>query len=276
MKGFSNVHVSEGTLYKLQCPESKCEGIIPPSLLKQLLGDQEYERYEAVMLEKTLECMPDAVCCPRCETICFEDEDHFAHCYNCFNSFCSICKENRHLGVDCLTPELKMQILQGRLVSSQLNEKQRRAERNKINEFLSEKEIARNTKQCPRCKMAISRIEGCNKMVCGNCGNYFCYLCSRSIEGYAHFWNGECKLFPGEEVRRMNDRQTGVQIAAPKVNLGPVHQCGHCARMNTKTDDNNYIYCGGCRNHYCYLCLTVVKNFREHFGRTRCKQHTPG
>jgi E3 ubiquitin-protein ligase RNF14 len=35
--------------------------------------------------------------------------------------------------------------------------------------------------------MAIAKTEGCNKMVCHNCGKFFCYRCSRAISGYAHF-----------------------------------------------------------------------------------------
>ncbi|CAL0311562.1 unnamed protein product [Lupinus luteus] len=38
--------------------------------------------------------------------------------------------------------------------------------------------------------MAISQPEGCFIMVCGNCGEYFCYRCNKAIDKsdpYGHF-----------------------------------------------------------------------------------------
>ncbi|CAI0472908.1 unnamed protein product [Linum tenue] len=181
IKTYSDLHVSEGTVNKLLCPQSKCGGMVPPGLLKQLLGDEKYERYESLLLQKTLECMSDAVYCPRCEFVCIEDDDNFAQCSKCFFNFCSLCKNARHVENDSLCRTKNERLKSSRSVA------QMRVEQNKINEFLSESYIARDSKQCPVCRMAISRTGGCNKMVCGNCGNYFCYRCNLSIDGYDHF-----------------------------------------------------------------------------------------
>jgi E3 ubiquitin-protein ligase RNF14 len=57
----------------------------------------------------------------------------------------------------------------------------------RMDEVCSIMKILKDAKQCPQCNLAISKIEGCNKMTCSNCGQSFRYQCNAAITGYDHF-----------------------------------------------------------------------------------------
>ncbi|XP_059658796.1 uncharacterized protein LOC132305132 [Cornus florida] len=288
MKTYSGMHVKEGTISKLQCPDAKCGGMVPPGVLKQLLGDEEFERWELLMLQKTLESMSDVTYCPRCETACIEDGEQHAQCSKCYYSFCTLCRERRHVGIACITPELKLRILQERQNSSQLEDKQKHREREMMNDILSVREILGFAKQCPSCKMAISRTFGCNEMACENCGQTFCYRCNKAI-GVGrngrndHFKGGGCEQFSqatflhwgeGINLRHVIGQVLGRNHAELVADRG--HSCPNCGQVNVKIGNNNHIFCSGCQNPYCYLCKKIVRRGSQHYGSKGCKQYSVG
>uniref|UniRef100_A0A0D9VJR9 RBR-type E3 ubiquitin transferase n=1 Tax=Leersia perrieri TaxID=77586 RepID=A0A0D9VJR9_9ORYZ len=152
-------------------------------------------------------------------------------------------------------------------------EEQLLREQRETDELINVQEALRDAKQCPRCKMAISKIEGCNKMTCSNCGRFFCYRCNEAIGGYDHFWNGNCTMFEVQQFQ--NPQQQGdendVFDQDDEELLEPIwvpftYPCPTCGRRNEKWGTNNHILCTGCRGHYCALCRKRIPRGTQHFG----------
>ncbi|XP_006653722.2 E3 ubiquitin-protein ligase RNF14-like isoform X1 [Oryza brachyantha] len=275
MQTYCKMHVKEGTVLKLLCPDAKCGGVVPPNILKSLLGEEEFDRWEGLLLRRTLDSMSDVVYCPRCETACLEDADNDAVCSSCLFSFCTLCRDRRHVGETCMVPEEKLLILEKRQEAGALQEDQLKF----LNELRSIKTIMKDSKMCPRCKMAISKTEGCNKMSCCNCGQYFCYQCNMAIDGYEHF-RGSCVLFPQEEIdrweMRMNPRAQRQVVAQVQAEMFRqyAHPCPTCRQPCPKVGNNNHVFCWACQKHFCALCRKPVHKTSQHFGPKGCKQHT--
>ena len=94
----AQLHVQEGSIEQLRCPEPRCGAALHPALLQRLLSPGEFARWEALSLQRTLDAMPDAAYCPRCSTVALEDEDSCAQCPKCFYVFCTLCCESWHPG----------------------------------------------------------------------------------------------------------------------------------------------------------------------------------
>ncbi|XP_052151287.1 uncharacterized protein LOC127769706 isoform X1 [Oryza glaberrima] len=255
------MHVKEGSVFQLVCPDTKCNASIPPYVLKRLLTEDEFERWDRLTLEKALDSMSDVVYCPRCVISCLEDEDNNAQCPKCSFFFCSFYKEPCHPRRQCLTPEEKLQRWQA---------SGRMSEREVAQEILNIKALYNDVRLCPKCRMAISKTAGCNKMVCGNCGQFFCFRCGKAIKGYDHF--RECKLFAPRDIsawERQMEEQYGNHVRLSLRPVGGTIRCPKCRERNFK-DDEKYIFCWACRANYCTMCRREVQDKRGHFGSPEC------
>lgn len=211
METLCRMHVKEGSVFQLVCPGTKCKASIPPYVLKRLLTKEQFERWDRLLLQKTLDSISDIVFCPRCVIGCVEDENNNAQCPECSFIFCSFCKGPWHPGKQCLTPEQKIHLrkvwtqdLAFMLCSlfsapesrhvilwfywiSCLQASGRMTEREVAQEMRNIRELYKDVRLCPKCRMGIAKTEWCNKMTCTNCGQYFCFACGKAINGYEHF-----------------------------------------------------------------------------------------
>lgn len=59
-----------------------------------------------------------------------------------------------------------------------------------LEEMESKDWLEKNSKSCPCCGTPIEKLDGCNKMTCTGCMQYFCWLCMGSlsrVNPYRHF-----------------------------------------------------------------------------------------
>ncbi|CAL5025680.1 unnamed protein product [Urochloa decumbens] len=264
METLCRMHVKEGSVFLLVCPGTKCKASIPPRVLKRLLTEEEFERWDRLLLQKTLDSMSDVVYCPKCVIGCVEDEDNNAQCPECSFIFCSFCKGPWHPGKQCLTPEQKIHLRQA---SGRMTEKE------VAQELLNIRELYKDVRLCPKCRMAIAKTEGCNKMTCGNCGQYFCFVCGKAINGYEHF-RGNCKLFAARDIaeweRQLAAMQPERQMRIAARPIGGTVRCPKCRAQYFK-EDERYIFCWACRARYCTLCRRKVNNKKSgHYGSPEC------
>ncbi|MCL7031745.1 hypothetical protein MKW94_009107 [Papaver nudicaule] len=317
LETYSTMHAKEGGA--IQCPQIKCRELVPPNLVKSLLGDEKFEQWESLLFHKTLDSMSDLVYCPRCEMACLKDEDHLVQCPKCFFAFCGLCRDRLHVGVQCKTAEKKLKFSKEKLKSLQITQpaqnsqpemtKEQRRDLDEINKLLSEDEITRIAKQCPKCSIAIYRSYGCNTMHCTKCGQKFCYKCGKKYDK-GKLTCSTCKLFDfddhtmrqqrqereadelrqglvvqrrqeeeeeeEEEVVLLHEQRRILNQSRIENPANHAHPCPICRQINAKVENNNHIICWSCQTNYCYLCRKIVKRCSQHYGPKGCKQHSAG
>lgn len=288
------LHTAEADVNALRCPTLGCREPFSTEVLRELLGADSaaLARWEELILRQCLDRMRDVVYCPRCDADgsgqripCIEDEDHVAKCGACHFVFCGQCRGVYHPGAECTSMDDQMEALEVRAAGKGQEAKAARAE------LMTLRHLAKTTKRCPRCEMAIEKSEGCSKVLCGNCKAHFCWRCGKEITGYDHFATSECRLFDDDEIRRWNQKVKTIDRAQARAHearflaqfVNPAElrqqarQCPRCRAAVVREGKNNHLRCHSCSTHFCARCLEVLSNSKpgDHFQRLRiCPQHS--
>lgn len=217
MKGYFNVLIDEGDVRGLKCPENKCESIALPLQIQSLVTEAQYNRYDRLLLQSTLDTMTDVIYCPRqnCGCAVVVDKEHNSgSCPKCIYVFCIYCKQTYHgLSACKISSEnckkLREEYLNADNETKKLLEKRygRRSIQKLIEETFTHDWLNNNSKMCPRCHSHIEKMDGCNKMTCTHCHAYFCWICSELLNRanpYSHFNTAGTgcfnKLFQGVDL----------------------------------------------------------------------------
>ncbi|CAH1793750.1 unnamed protein product [Owenia fusiformis] len=289
MTDYCNLHVGEGTVQQLHCPDNDCKFALPPVIIEAVLGNDEFQRWERLLLQKALDTMGDITWCPRCNNAVIKESEEslkLAHCTTCMYSFCTDCDDPWHQGQPCKDLEGQLKELKDntKTKTSSSNEQKRL---NMI-AYLSKQTLKKISKPCPKCKVPIQKNLGCSLIHCTNCGAKMCYICGKNIsqKSYEHFGQS-CQLFTGDAynivaappIQQHNERD--LEIREQLQNDPDAQQrmklCPKCKQRNLKEKRNNHIKCWQCNSNFCYMCKTVIQGkIVEHFMNplNTCQQHS--
>ncbi|XP_076024976.1 E3 ubiquitin-protein ligase RNF14 isoform X2 [Genypterus blacodes] len=208
MSEYFQIQIRDGNVQCLNCPEPKCSSLATPLQVKQLVDEELFARYDRLLLQSSLDLMADVVYCPRksCATaVMVEPDTTMGICPACQYAFCTLCKLGYHGVSHCKITADDLRNLRDEYLSSSTEGRKfmeqrygKRVIQKAVEESFSRDWLKENCKNCPRCGTNIQKADGCNKMTCTSCKQYFCWLCMGQItrvNPYSHFNNPQSPCF---------------------------------------------------------------------------------
>ena len=151
--------------------------------VKELVEAELFARYDRLLLQSTLDLMADVVYCPRpsCQLPVMQEPGcTMGICSSCNFAFCTLCRLTYHGVSPCkVTAEKLMDLRNEYLQADEANKRflEQRYGKRVIQKALEEMEskewLEKNSKSCPCCGTPIEKLDGCNKMTCTGCMQYF-------------------------------------------------------------------------------------------------------
>ena len=157
---YLNTEISCNRVMKMHCPH--CSDILSEDIIKKFTNIFDFEKYVRFRDNHLVLTNPLFRFCPKCPKIIHLKDENQAKgiCSDCKAEICTQCNHTYHDKISCsaaLESELKT--------------------------WSNKKEVQR----CPKCKILVEKIEGCNHMSCYLCHYEFCWLCKGAYTS-VHFF----------------------------------------------------------------------------------------
>ena len=173
MQSYVESKIASREVKNIPCPMApECREHVSFDQVKHVLPYALFERYDAMLLDVTLDNDPNRRFCPRpgCGTAMLGDSRrpmmncprpgcNFAYCFNC--------REAWHADTTCELYQA-WKIENGQVDSKFSNW------------------AAQNAKPCPNCQVLINKDGGCNHMRCTRCKTDYCWLCLGNYRSSGH------------------------------------------------------------------------------------------
>ncbi|XP_057216009.1 E3 ubiquitin-protein ligase RNF14-like [Triplophysa rosa] len=200
MKEYFEIQIRDGKVQCLDCPEPECTSVATPAQVKLLVGEEEFARYDRLLLQSSLDRMEDVVYCPRkscCTPVMLEPKTSLAICPSCRYAFCTICNRGYHALSQCIaTAEEIKRLREEYLAASEIRKKSlekrfgKHVIQREVENYFSTEWLKDNSKKCPSCGTHVQKDKGCNRMTCTSCWKKFCWVCCTLLSNnnpYNHF-----------------------------------------------------------------------------------------
>ncbi|XP_033099709.1 uncharacterized protein LOC117103255 [Anneissia japonica] len=211
-------------IVKISCPDSACKAFVCREEISYFLEPEFRDKFYRFLLEANSD--PNTKTCPRCNHLTSlktdgakNSPDSFSAvtCEECNLEWCFPCHAPWHKELTC--------------------KEWRRGDR-MLKQWAKEWSFGQqNAHRCPKCKVLIQRVTGCDHMTCSHCKTEFCYQCGERFRGmkffgdhYSRYSVFGCKyrFKPHDPMERRAVRGAvlGCQILAAPVCLGLVVGAG--------------------------------------------------
>uniref|UniRef100_A0A3B5LN81 RBR-type E3 ubiquitin transferase n=1 Tax=Xiphophorus couchianus TaxID=32473 RepID=A0A3B5LN81_9TELE len=152
---FWKAQITEGNVRGVTCPQVDCSATPTPAQVKSLVGEELFHRYDRLLLQSTLDVMPDITYCPRLtcgSAVILEKSSPAAMCSVCSFAFCVDCKKTYHGTSKCYEePDLSTEKSGKRKRRLLENRYGRKLFVYTFEKHVSDKWITTNTRPCPHC-----------------------------------------------------------------------------------------------------------------------------
>ena len=190
--GYFQSQVADGAVAELLCPEPSCRAAATPAEVKAVLSEEDYEAFERLSLQQSLQSMKDVFVCPRCEypAILQEEGGRLAICGECHFSFCVECRCAWHGLSACANLAARWR----KAGPAERDALTAKYGAKMVEEVQSAELIEGTTKPCVNCGTPIEKNGGCNHITCRHCRYQWCWLCGQTYKP-GPYKNGPCEQF---------------------------------------------------------------------------------
>lgn len=188
---YLTMNINEGSVDNLLCPCTGCKVIVPGEVVKNIVDESVYSKYLKFQTHSFVENSTSATWCPavNCGNVITADmiKGKVVQC-SCSYRFCVTCHEEAHAPATC------------EQVKNWLSKSKDDSETTHW--------VGANTKDCPRCNVAVEKNGGCNHMTCRQCNYEWCWLCIKPWKGHTNFYT--CNRYEKQKVKK-EKKKTKIQ-----------------------------------------------------------------